>query len=368
MAISNYRQLEHGQYRKGFQNGKATCYDQIAAGCGKARIENGPANLAVIFRPSQSTRFYSSPGICDTDTSAVFQDRLPRYHQNSARQSEHQRCHGSGKAAALYHSAKSPAEDAKKNIFQGLLAAIFDYARNCRLIKSSGSHVCSVDSTGMENHYVSRHFLQRKGLRTDKYRRWTKLTVVCDNQSHLIASAVISTGQSTDCHYLRPAVTQAVRNISIDTLLADSGYDAEYNHRLCREEFGIRSTVIQINDRGLKYGYTGGQNRRRMKQRFPAASYRKRWHIESVFSRFKRRLGNALAARTNESRAVECLLRVLTYNLMIVLFTFKKSVTYNLFYKANSKLFILLRFLTFQRRPDFFHFVWLYKGHYQHAA
>ncbi|MBU1261002.1 MAG: transposase [Planctomycetes bacterium] len=65
-----------------------------------------------------------------------------------------------------------------------------------------------------------------------------------------------------------------------------------------------------------------------MKQRFPAASYRKRWHIESVFSRFKRRLGNALTARTNESRTCECLLRVLTYNLMIVLFSFKKSVIY----------------------------------------
>ncbi len=170
--------------------------------------------------------------------------------------------------------------------------------------------------------------MQRKGRRTDKYRKWTKLTVVCDNQSHLIASAVISTGPSTDCHYLKPAVTQAVRNISIDTLLADSGYDAEYNHRLCREELGIRSTVIQINDRGLKYGRTGGEHRRRMQQRFPAARYRKRWHIESVFSRFKRRLGNALAARTNESRTVECLLRVLTYNLMIVLFTFKKSVSF----------------------------------------
>jgi hypothetical protein len=203
-----------------------------------------------------------------------------------------------------------------------MLAAIFDYARDCRLIKATGPHVCSIDSTGMENHYVSRHFLQRKGRRTAKYRRWTKLTAVCENQSYLIASAIVSTGPSTDCHYLRPAVDQAAKHLCITTLLADSGYDAEYNHQLCREEFGIRSTVIQVNDRNLKYGRTGGQYRRRMKQRFPAASYRKRWHIESVFSRFKRRLGNALSARKDDSRTSECLLRVLTYNLMVVLFTF----------------------------------------------
>jgi transposase len=212
-----------------------------------------------------------------------------------------------------------------------LLAKIFDYARHCRLIKTTGSHICSIDSTGMENHYVSRHFLRRKGRRTDKYRKWIKLTVVCENQSYLIASAIVSTGPSTDCHYLKPAVQQAAKHVSIDTLLADSGYDAEYNHQFCREEFGIRSTVIQVNDRGLKYSRTGGKHRRRMKQRFPAASYRKRWHVESVFSRFKRRLGNALTARTNESRTSECLLRVLTYNLMIVLFTFNKSVNLLMF-------------------------------------
>jgi len=219
-----------------------------------------------------------------------------------------------------------------------MLAAIFDHARDCGLIKTNGSHVCSIDSTGMENHYVSRHFLKRNGRRTGKYRKWTKLTVVCENKSHLIASAIISTGPSTDCHYLKPAVTQAVENIPIDTLLADSGYDAEYNHRLCREEFGIRSTVIQVNDRGLKYGRTGGEHRRRMRQRFPAVSYRRRWHIESVFSRFKRRLGNALTARTDQSRISECLLRVLTYNLMIVVFTLKRALFTNVFYKANSKL------------------------------
>jgi hypothetical protein len=219
-----------------------------------------------------------------------------------------------------------------------LLAVILDQAKQSRLIKSAGSHTCCIDSTGMENHYVSRHFLKRQGRRTTKYRPWTKLTAVCENRSHLIVSAVVSTGPSTDCHYLEPAVTRAAKHLAIGTLLADSGYDAEYNHQLCREKFGIRSTVIQVNDRNLKYGRTSGKHRRRMKQRFPACSYRKRWQIESVFSRFKRRLGNALTGRTNESRTCECLLRVLTYDLMVVLFTFSKSVFINLFYKAFLSL------------------------------
>jgi len=328
MAISNNRQVNNSQYWKGFHNGKTACYDQIANSVGKTGVENRSESLAAILRSSKSARFQTVPDIRDTDTSPVLQNRLSRHNQDFAGASKYKRCSGTEQAASLYHHSKGSAEDAKKNIFQGLLAAIFNYARACRLIKSGSSHICSIDSTGMENHYVSRHFLQRKGLRTEKYRRWTKLTAVCENQSYLIASAVVSAGPSTDCHYLEPAVEQAVRQVSIDTLLADSGYDAEYNHQLCREKFGIRSTVIPVNDRNLKYGRTSGQHRRRMKQRFAACSYRKRWHIESVFSRFKRRLGNSLTARKNESRICECLLKVLTYNLMIVLFTFKKSVIY----------------------------------------
>ncbi len=326
MAISNNKATICNQHWKGFQNGKTSCYDQIANSFGKNGLENCSTGPATILRPSKSARFHTSPDICNPDTTSVFQDRLPRHNQNSPRASKYQGCSRPDQAASLYHHPKGSTEDAKKNTFQGMLAAIFDYAREYRLIKTSRSHVCSIDSTGMENHYVSRHFFRRKGCRTAKYRKWTKLTAVCENRSYLIVSAIVSTGPSTDCHYLKPAVEQAAKHVSIDTLLADSGYDAEYNHQLCREEFGIRSTVIQVNDRNLKYGCTGGRHRRRMKQRFPAASYRKRWHIESVFSRFKRRLGNALTARKNESRASECLLRVLTYNLMVVLFTFKKSI------------------------------------------
>ena len=121
------------------------------------------------------------------------------------------------------------------------------------------------------------------------------------------------------------SVEKALEHIAIRTLLADSGFDAEYNHKLCRDKFKILSTVIKVNDRNLKYSRTKGFFRRKMKERFPAKKYRQRWQIESVFSRFKRRLGNALTARTENSRTAECLLRVLTYNLMVVLLTFQKS-------------------------------------------
>jgi hypothetical protein len=60
-------------------------------------------------------------------------------------------------------------------------------------------------------------------------------------------------------------------------------------------------------------------------QLFAILTMRQFFKIESIFSRFKRRPGYALTARSSKTRTVECLLRVLTYNLMIFYLLFKKS-------------------------------------------
>ena len=166
----------------------------------------------------------------------------------------------------------------------------------------------------------------RQGGRTRKYRRWTKLLIVCSNATHLIASALVSKGPSTDTHLLKPAVSDALKNMTIDTLLADCGFDSEENHRFCHNEADIRTVVIDVNERNLVYSKIGGFYRRLMQRYFPRKKFRQRWQVESVFSRFKRRLGYALRARTDVSRSAECLFRVLTYNLMVVLFTLKRAI------------------------------------------
>lgn len=174
----------------------------------------------------------------------------------------------------------------------------------------------SIDATGLASHYVSRYFLHRRG-RTKRYRPWTKLTIVCQNDTHLIGAARVRTGPCNDAPDFGPAVRQAVDHFRIDRLLGDAAYDAEGHHRLCREALGIRSSVIPVNTRGCK-GRVGGRHRRQMQTRFPRRIYGQRWQAESVFSRFKRLFGDALTARTPESRARECFCRVLTHDLSIL--------------------------------------------------
>jgi transposase len=121
-------------------------------------------------------------------------------------------------------------------------------------------------------------------------------------------------------------MAQAALVLDWDRVLADAAFDAEEHHRYAREELGVRSTVIPLNRRGHGRKWPKTKYRRPMVKRFrkkPKGSrhrrvYGPRWQVESAFSRHKRRLGCALGARSDAARQRECLLRVLTHNLMLL--------------------------------------------------
>ena len=68
--------------------------------------------------------------------------------------------------------------------------------------------------------------------------------------------------------------------VRFGVVLADAGYDAEHNHRLCREELGISRSVIALNRRNTGRRWPKTPHRRALRQRFPRVLYHQRWHIE----------------------------------------------------------------------------------------
>ena len=183
----------------------------------------------------------------------------------------------------------------------------------------------AVDGTGLESRHTSRYFFKRSGKKHTA-RLWTKVTVAVDTESHFFAGARVSAGPSNDSPQLRPVMAQASLAVTWDRVLAYAAFDSEAHHRYCREELGVRATVIPLNrrNRGRKWPKTA--YRRQMVRRFrkkPKGSryrrvYGQRWQAESAFSRHKRRLGSALGGRSDASRERECRLRVLTHNLMLL--------------------------------------------------
>ena len=182
-----------------------------------------------------------------------------------------------------------------------------------------------MDGTGLESRHTSRYFFKRAGRRHNS-RLWTKLTVTCDTGSHFLAAATVSLGPANDSPQFRPALAQASLGVSWDRVLADAAFDSEENHRLAREDLGVRSTVTPLNrrNRGRKRPQT--RYRRQMVRRFRRKRrgsrhrrvYGQRWQAESAFSRHKRLLGPALRSRSDDSRERECYLRVLTHNIMLL--------------------------------------------------
>jgi hypothetical protein len=325
MTIFNNNNHNFYHKWKGFLYEKTAFTDQIAPGSGKNSFCRRQRGTRSLFSPLFSPRFHSTTDFCYSRSATVLSDRLSRDNWYSSGLIRYQKRFVSEKTSAFHHPAKSTTEAFKKNFFQSMLAEIFESARASGLIDKTAATV-SIDSSGLENHYVSRYFIMRQNCRSKRYRKWTKLTIVSQNQNHLIAGASVSIGPSTDSHYLPQTVSQAAENIAIDTLLGDSGFDSEFNHQFCHEQLGINKTVIAVNDRSRKYSPITGFWRKQMHWHFPRKIYHQRWQVESVFSRLKRRLGYALRARTNESRNVECLLKVVAYNLMVVLLTFYKEL------------------------------------------
>jgi Transposase DDE domain len=178
--------------------------------------------------------------------------------------------------------------------------------------------VAAVDATGLETRHMSAYFgLRRAGL-GHRQRAWPKLTAVVHVASHLIVGAVPGVGPSQDSPDFIPAMRQAAALIAFDTALADAGYHAEHNHRLCRDELGLCQAVIALNPRNAGDRSPSGVYRRALWENFPASLYHQRGHAESAFSQHKRRLGSALTARAEAAQQRELALRVITHNLTLL--------------------------------------------------
>jgi Transposase DDE domain len=184
----------------------------------------------------------------------------------------------------------------------------------------------AIDATGMETRHTSRYFVWRAGKRHHRRSSWPKLTAVLEARSHLFLSAHVSRGPSQDSPQFKPAARAACGRCPVDTLLGDTGYDAEHNHAYARERLKVRSTVMPLNRRNGGRKWPKTRYRRQMVKRFRKKRrgsrhkrvYGQRWQVESGFSRKKRLLGSALRAGRWVNQKKEILFRVLTHNLMLL--------------------------------------------------
>jgi hypothetical protein len=242
----------------------------------------------------------------------------------------------------------------KPGLINGMLDQMATWAERRRLIKGRIKPV-ALDSTMLESRHVSRHFekrqrqtareraakaraakragrrVKRRDIDTEKkaadrrrsltIRRLPKLALAVASSCHLILAARASTGGGPDAKLFEPLLFDAWRRARIKIAVADAGFDSEANHRIARQDMGVRS-IIPASAGRPSVKPPSGRHRRNMHHRFARkadkTSYGQRWQAETVNSMVKRNLGSALRATTSRARSRELLLRVITHNIMIL--------------------------------------------------
>ncbi|MBC7782462.1 MAG: transposase, partial [Burkholderiales bacterium] len=114
----------------------------------------------------------------------------------------------------------------------------------------------AIDSTLMDVHYRSRHYEQRcrhrstsekrsaNARRFRSARRTPKLTIAVDTRSHFVLAHRPRAGMGSDAPDFAPTLRAALeRNRGAERVLADAGFDSHDNHRIAREELGVRSLI-----------------------------------------------------------------------------------------------------------------------------
>ena len=118
----------------------------------------------------------------------------------------------------------------------------------------------ALDSTMFESRHVSRHFekRQRQTARQNRkktvkiqanrrrravHKRLPKLSLAVASASHLILAARATTGSGGDQPFFEPLLLDAHRRVKFRNAVADSGFDSEANHRLARQDLGVRSII-----------------------------------------------------------------------------------------------------------------------------
>ena len=169
----------------------------------------------------------------------------------------------------------------------------------------------AMDSTGLTGSTASDYFRSRTGK---PVRQWVKVSVLVLCGSLLPLGLVLDLGPSNDRIQVPALLAQAQAVARPAQLYADAGYDAEWIHERCREQWGVESLIKPNGQRAD--GVRNGKWRAHMsKEHLKERGYGRRWAVESFFSGLKRTMGHDLSARLPQQMLAEAAFRVLAYAL-----------------------------------------------------
>ena len=169
----------------------------------------------------------------------------------------------------------------------------------------------AIDSTGLETTTASAHYKTRSKKQRKKF---IKVSVCVLAGSLIPSSAAFSWGPGNDKAEAPEVLAKASNVHQPERVFADAGYDAEWIHKFCHEDWQVESVIKPVVHRSD--GRLGGKYRSQMTaQTLEEKGYGRRWLVETYMSGLKRTMGGTLSARSEHTLKTEAALKVLAYAL-----------------------------------------------------
>ena len=132
----------------------------------------------------------------------------------------------------------------------------------------------AVDATGLHIEDGSFSYRKRLGIST-KTRKNVKLSACIDTQEQLVTAVKIRKSKAADTKDFIGLVQKTAKVKPVKIVVADKGYDAEYNHKYVNEKIGAEC-IIPPREKTNKKHRTKGQYRKKLRQGYSKKKYHQR--------------------------------------------------------------------------------------------
>jgi transposase len=171
----------------------------------------------------------------------------------------------------------------------------------------------AIDATGISLDNASPHYCKRIGKKTKK-RPFLKLSVIVDIMTYgmLVCKSRKKTRHDTIDAYTM--LKKLSKNYRPESFYADRGYDSNKLFKQVFEELGAYPFIFQRRLDVPKHRRQGTYRKKTINT-FDYGEYLQRNKVETAFSILKRKFGFSIRSRNQKLQLVECMTRIIAYNI-----------------------------------------------------
>ena len=181
-------------------------------------------------------------------------------------------------------------------------------SRTVELFKT-GPYTLAIDASGYSSTQASRYYTWRTRQKRKSF-LYSNIAIHTGNQ--VVISQRPKKNFGGENSYFQPLVRDAAKHKKIRYVLADKGYDCEYNHMWTDKKFGARCIIPVKQGR---WGSVRTPYRKKLDKNFPEDIYHQRSLVETVFSSVKRLFGSCMQSRSITLQKKEIGLVYVCYNI-----------------------------------------------------